>query len=61
MPLSRERIEQIVAEVQAKMVTDEDAIMAEKIEGARCMCCDQPIPGPPPGQTRECASCTGYA
>lgn len=62
LALSDERLNAIVAEVMASMRASEDAAIAEKSDGRRCMCCESPILTPnPSGGTRECDSCARYA
>lgn len=61
LSLPDSRLEAIVAEVMATQDRMQDDATAEKMSGARCLCCEQPISGPAPGHTRECASCAEYA
>lgn len=54
-PFPQERIDQIVAEVMAATEAADEARAKAVAAGARCMCCDEPLPPGPPG--RECDAC----
>lgn len=58
-PFPQERIDEIVREVGEAQMAAEDAAMAEKMEGLRCMSCECPLPPPAPG-ARRCKRCEGY-
>jgi hypothetical protein len=64
-PLSDQRMDEIVAEVEAAMIAAEDASMAERMAGLRCMSCECPLPGrlvtsdEPSSGTRRCRRCEG--
>lgn len=62
-PLPEARLRAIVDEVSAAQSAAHDQMMAEKMDGLRCMSCDALIatPNPSPGETRDCAVCEGYA
>jgi hypothetical protein len=58
--LPQERLDAIAVEVMAKVRVMEDTLISELRNGARCTCCDEPLPGPSDGP-RECATCREYA
>jgi hypothetical protein len=59
-PLSDQRMDEIVAEAEAAMIAAEDASMAERMAGLRCMSCECPLLPPPPSSgTRRCRRCEG--
>jgi hypothetical protein len=64
-PLPESRMDEIVAEAEAAMIAAEDASMAERMAGLRCMSCECPLPGrlvtsdEPADGTRRCRRCEG--
>ena len=56
-PLSDKRLDEILAETLPKQVKAEELAVHERGIGRRCSCCNNPIPGLPPGFARECDTC----